>query len=498
MILARREELGYGNLQVEAGKREAWILHPSAAERTIVIVCRSNPSFSCTSSGGIITTGNLCKILTKAYAASVSAKSTTSSQHTIAIIAKVILDKYQNKELTRRQILFPLFGDGIFTQDGPAWKHSRELLRPQFSHKQYQDLEVFREHVDNLISNIPANGGVVDLQPLFFRFTLDTTTAFLFGESVYSLVGAGTSAGKSAFADAFDIAQAYVAKRSRLVELYWLISGKEFYGSCVTVHKFADDILSRGLDAQGDERERHSRYVFLDVVAKDSGDRTSLRQQMINILVAGRDTTACLLSWTFRLLVRYPHVLSKLQEEISSITGGSSEMTRADLQKMAYLNNILKESKPKGDNLRVCSTPANRGKTPSIALRLYPPVPVNTRTALRTTFLPTGGGPDRRSPVLIHRGSPVAYSVYSLHRRADLYGEDAEEFRPERWEEDLGLFRDETTAKWGYLPFNGGPRICLGSTHAKIYFKHIQSKLAFPSLSHTLASPTDGNQTSYL
>jgi len=118
-------------------------------------------------------------------------------------------------------------------------------------------------------------------------------------------------------------------------------------------------------------------------------------------------------------------------------------MTRANLQKMTYLNNILKET-----------------------LRLYPSVPVNTRTALRTTFLPTGGGPDRRSPVLIPRGAPVAYSVYSLHRRADLYGEDAEHFRPERWEEDLGLFRDETTAKWGYLPFNGGPRICLGMDFA--------------------------------
>jgi len=81
---------------------------------------------------------------------------------------------------------------------------------------------------------------------------------------------------------------------------------------------------------------------------------------------------------------------------------------------------------------------------------------------VRTTFLPTGGGPDGRSPVLIRRGASVAYSVYSLHRRTDLYGEDAEHFRPERWGEDLGLFRDETTAKWGYLPFNGGPRICLG------------------------------------
>jgi cytochrome P450 len=87
----------------------------------------------------------------------------------------------------QRNITFPLFGDGIFTQEGADWKHSRKLLRLQFTHKQYQDLEVFREHVDHLISNIAAAGGVVDLQPLFFRLTLDTTTAFLFGESVYSL-----------------------------------------------------------------------------------------------------------------------------------------------------------------------------------------------------------------------------------------------------------------------------------------------------------------------
>lgn len=93
-----------------------------------------------------------------------------------------------------------------------------------------------------------------------------------------------------------------------------------------------------------------------------------------------------------------------------------------------------------------------------IALRLYPSVPVNTRTARRTTFLPTGGGPDGTSPVLIRKGENVAFSVYSMHRRKDLYGEDAEEFRPERWDEDL----PEYTKTWGYLPFSGGPRICLG------------------------------------
>jgi cytochrome P450 len=167
----------------------------------------------------------------------------------------------------------------------------------QFSHKQYQGLEVFREHVNNLINNIPTDGRTVDLQPLFFRLTLDTTTAFLFGESVYSLNVADT-AGETVFAQAFNTAQEYIAKRFRLQDLYWLIGGKGFSDSCRAVHKFADDILDRGLNLATDgDQERHSRYVFLDVVARDSRDRTALRHQMINVLVAGRDTTACLLSW---------------------------------------------------------------------------------------------------------------------------------------------------------------------------------------------------------
>ena len=59
-----------------------------------------------------------------------------------------------------------MFGDGIFTQEGEKWKHSRELLRPQFHFKQYDDLEIFREATDNLIDSIPKEKGVVDLQPL--------------------------------------------------------------------------------------------------------------------------------------------------------------------------------------------------------------------------------------------------------------------------------------------------------------------------------------------
>ena len=87
---------------------------------------------------------------------------------------------------SRPAVFAPLLGNGIFTQEGEAWKHPRELLRKQFVHVQYQNLDHFREHVDNLISCLPTEEPV-DLQPLFFNLTLDTATALLFGRSVYSL-----------------------------------------------------------------------------------------------------------------------------------------------------------------------------------------------------------------------------------------------------------------------------------------------------------------------
>lgn len=117
----------------------------------------------------------------------------------------------------RRNIFYPLLGDGIFTQDGAAWKHSRELLKPQFTRSQYRDLDLFREHVDNLISCIPLTEQPIDLQPLFFRFTLDTITALLFGESVYCLK-ANDFNDEQTFAESFNVAQDYLVKRYRLLD----------------------------------------------------------------------------------------------------------------------------------------------------------------------------------------------------------------------------------------------------------------------------------------
>jgi cytochrome P450 len=74
--------------------------------------------------------------------------------------------------------------------------------------------------------------------------------------------------------------------------------------------------------------------------------------------------------------------------------------------------------------------------------------------------LPLGGGKDGQSPVFVRKGTMVGYNIYAMHRRTDIYGPDAAVFRPERWKE-AGL-----RPRWGYLPFNGGPRVCLGQRYA--------------------------------
>lgn len=195
----------------------------------------------------------------------------------------------------RRAITFPMFGDGIFTQEGDAWKHSREILKPQLFHRTYEDLQIFKEPVADLLNALPQKGGIVDLQPLFFRFTLDVTSAFLFGESTHTL-RSPVVAGENTFASAFDTAQKYVVERFRLLDLYWLIGGREFPDACEKVQRFADQIIDRNL--KPDSSEKSGTHIFLNSVAKECPDRDALRGQIVNILAAGRDTTACLLSWT--------------------------------------------------------------------------------------------------------------------------------------------------------------------------------------------------------
>jgi len=95
-----------------------------------------------------------------------------------------------------------------------------------------------------------------------------------------------------------------------------------------------------------------------------------------------------------------------------------------------------------------------------VALRLFPPVPLNGRFSTEDTSLPRGGGESGEDAILIPKGTLVAFSTFAVHRNRDLYGQDAGKFRPERWDDDV--IKQRRMVDWSYHPFFGGPRKCLG------------------------------------
>ena len=190
----------------------------------------------------------------------------------------------------------PFLGEGILTQDGSPAHGSRELLRHQFVRAQYQNLEGFSEHVDNLLACLSLSSGTVDLQPLFFRFTLDTTTAFMFGQSIGSL----KSDGLDSFGSSFTEASLISSMRVRLSDFYWTYSPSRYYKACEVIKKYTDDYVKQALKqvkGQGTETTSN-RFVFISELYEELKDPALVRDQLVNVLMAGRDSTACLMSWT--------------------------------------------------------------------------------------------------------------------------------------------------------------------------------------------------------
>jgi cytochrome P450 len=203
----------------------------------------------------------------------------------------------------RYGVFSPLLGNGIFTQEGAAWKHSRELLRKQFIRTQYQNLDHFREHVDNLIARLPVEEETIDLQPLFFSLTLDTTTALLLGHSVYSLKAhTAEDVENREFAENFNMAQEGLAKRFRIAPFHFLYSPAKFRRACSAVHRFVEGYIKEMNLQQQNNVKTEELYGFINQVAQESATIEDLRDQLLNVLLAGRDTTACCLSWTLYVL----------------------------------------------------------------------------------------------------------------------------------------------------------------------------------------------------
>lgn len=248
----------------------------------------------------------------------------------------------------RKSAFLPFLGSGIFTSDGAAWQHSRELLRPNFVRSQVGDLETFETHVNHLIQAIPRDGSSFDIQALFFNLTIDSATEFLFGESTNCLVPGNSDASSYKFAEAWNRGQAEVAINTRFGPfLSWLTTKPQFTKDSKYVHDFADRYVRKGLeyrkthDVEKSTSEEGGRYVFLHELVKRTSDPLQIRSELLNVLLAGRDTTASLLSNVWFMLAKRPEVWAKLRAEVNALDGERPTLTQ--IKDMKYLKAVLNE-----------------------------------------------------------------------------------------------------------------------------------------------------------
>lgn len=213
------------------------------------------------------------------------------------------------------------------------------LLRPAFTRAQVSDLDSMEEHVQKLLACLPAaEGTMVDLQPLFFNLTIDISTDFLLGRSV-GTQGSPAGSEPDRFCEAFDYAESVLQRRTELVGLAWLVRDRRFDEACRLIHAFIDKFIHAAL--QGDVKT--GRYNLLAELAGACRDPVKIREELLNVLLAARDTTASLLSSVCYLLARNPRVWVRLSEEAAELNG---KMPTYDaLKNMRYLKSVLNESK---------------------------------------------------------------------------------------------------------------------------------------------------------
>ncbi|KAL4820258.1 cytochrome P450 [Aspergillus spinulosporus] len=340
-------------------------------------------------------------------------------------IKAVIATNFADFDLGERNEAFrPLLGTGIFTQDGREWKRSRALLRPIFSRAQSSsELSLIEEHGQGRFCRIRRGGETVDLH-LFHDLTLDSATHSLLGRPVWLAGSRPGGFDAERISGTFDEAQAYLQIWANLV-----------------MHAAIGGFISEAFD-----QRRRSSSSCRTRGKVGSGSRSESKNKS-----EGRDTTASLLSSVFYILARHPSIWRRLERKVlvefdlaPQGEGKYQLPTYTQLREMKYVRAVLNK-----------------------VLRQIPPVPTNIRIVTRHTFLPRGGGVDDCQPIFVTKGTIVHYSTRTMQRSTEICGDDAEQFRPERWLQPAkGSGKVPLRPIWGFLPFSGGPRICLGQQKA--------------------------------
>ncbi|MCJ1354704.1 MAG: hypothetical protein MMC33_004693 [Icmadophila ericetorum] len=334
----------------------------------------------------------------------------------------------------------PFIECGIFTHDGSIWKRARALVRPTFNKGEIADLDSFEVHVKRFLALIPKDSSTFDMLALSKRLFLDTSTEFLFGQSIGSLLPQ-TPFDTAEFMRAFDLSLLGIALRILAGPFRFLfILDPTWKRNYTKVHDFVDKRVAIALERQRSmaatgksvEKTSFEKYILLNEMAMVTQDPLDLRAQILNVFFPARDTSAITFANILFELARHPEAWKDLRGEVLSIDP-SQKLTFEFLKTLKTTKFIINET-----------------------LRVHLATSRVSRAAARDTILPVGGGPDGRAPLFIPKGREVDIDLHTLHRDLKIWGNDANDFKPQRWAPGRPLWE----AKWQYEPFLGGPRMC--------------------------------------
>ncbi|KAJ1507387.1 hypothetical protein HMI54_004244, partial [Coelomomyces lativittatus] len=311
-----------------------------------------------------------------------------------------------------------LLGHGIFNVDGEKWKKQSMHASSFFNVTNYKEfmMGVFIETSYALCKRLDKAVGhkaAIDLYDLLLLLSLDNIMKIGMGSKSNTLL----KNQQPPFAKALDSAQTILCERHSRPPTLWHVTEwvgsfrPELYRQMRTIRTFASNVVKK----RKNETDFSIKTDLLSEFLKPSlqNDKSTpftdleLRDIVINLIIIGRDTIGQALSWCFFLLCQHPRVLTKLREEINAVwKKDQTDLDYDTVNSLSYAQAVFKET-----------------------LRLYPSVPKEIKYAVKDDVWPDG--------TKIPAGQAIIWSPYGMGRSEHLWGSDALEFRPERWETEF-------------------------------------------------------------
>lgn len=319
-----------------------------------------------------------------------------------------------------------ILGEGLFLSEGEFHRRQRRLIQPAFSRERIAAYAALMVDAATDLRDQWDDGGAVDISDEMFRLTLPIVTKTLFQIDLDE----GRSDLREAFTTVIQYFQRFLAPR--IGGMAWLPSEKN--RRFREARKLLNETVFRIIrDVRRNPSDEPNVLAQLIAATDDEGDGTrmndqQLRDEVMTLLVAGHETVATALTWTWYLLAKNPDAEAKLHQELESVLG-NRRPTAADVPNLRFARMVVAE-----------------------AMRLFPPVWALSRKAVEDH--PVAG-------YTIPRGALVGVSQYVMHRDARYY-ENPDQFDPSRWTEEQAALRP----RYSYFPFGGGPRLCIGEPFA--------------------------------